>query len=95
MRVEHDRTARRFVAYGDDDARLGEIVYEAKDGDLWATHTRVGAAHRGQGIAEKLLDALADHAEKEEKKIVPVCSYVAAAFEREPARYATVAKSRS
>ena len=95
MRIEHDADAGRFVAYGDDDRRLGEIVYEERDGDLWATHTRVGAAHRGQGIAEKLLDALVGHAGKEGKKIVPVCSYVAAAFDREPVRYAKVAKSRS
>lgn len=92
MRIEHDADGGRFVAYDDENRRLGEIVYEKKDGDLWATHTRVGEAHRGQGVAEKLLDALAAHAEKEGKKIVPICSYVATAFERAPARYAKVAK---
>ena len=92
MRIEHDKDGTRFVAYDEGNARLGEIVYEMKDGDLWATHTRVGEAYRGQGIAEKLLDALTDHAEKEGKKIVPICSYVAGAFERTPARYAKVVK---
>lgn len=92
MRIEHDPDGTRFVAYNDDGQQLGEIVYEPKDGDLLATHTRVGDAYRGQGIAEKLLDALAAHAEKEGKKIVPICSYVISAFERSPARYAKVAK---
>ena len=38
---------------------------------------------RGQGIAEKLLDAGVEYAEKNGYKIVPVCSYVVEKFENE------------
>jgi predicted GNAT family acetyltransferase len=39
---------------------------------------------RGQGIAGKLLDALITDAREQGFKIVPQCSYVAAAFRRHP-----------
>jgi predicted GNAT family acetyltransferase len=69
---------------GDDEAEaLGVIEYQEQgEKVLVANHTYVNPSLRGQGIAKMLLDALVDFARKENKKIIPVCSYVKAEFER-------------
>lgn len=92
MHIDYEPATKRFAAYTDENMRMGEIDYEMKDGDMVATHTLVDEAYRGHGVAGKLLDALTAHAEKEGLKIIPECPYVAAAFERNPARYAKVVK---
>ena len=93
MKIEHDTAKNRFVATADDGKQIGYIVYEeASDGSLRATHTLVDPVFRGQGMAGKLVDALADYARTRKAKIVPVCPYVARAFEKDAARYADVAK---
>ncbi|MCD8351929.1 MAG: N-acetyltransferase [Planctomycetaceae bacterium] len=91
MRIEHDQDGGRFVAYGDD-GQMGEIAYEQREGDLWATHTYVDNRYRGHGVASGLLDALAEYARQEGKKIVAICSFVAGEFERDPHKYADVAR---
>ncbi len=91
MRIEHDQDGGRFVAYNDD-GEMGEIAYANREGDLWATHTHVDNRYRGHGVASALLDALADHAREGGRKIVPICSFVAGEFERDPRKYADVAK---
>lgn len=94
MRIVHDPEARRFIAHDDDGQAMGEIEYRP-DGDalVAATHTRVNAQFRGRGVAERLLDALVSHAEENSLKIAPICSYVAAAFEKNPGKYGRVAQA--
>lgn len=92
MRIEHEETRRLFVAYDEQNRRMGEIEYEERDADLYATHTRVEEAFEGHGVGSELLDALAAFAGTENRKIVPVCSFVVAMFKRNPEKYAKVAK---
>lgn len=92
MIITHDPEKHIFTAYNDDNTRMGEIGYSPQGaGRILATHTRVEDAFQGRGIARELLDALAAHAEKEGLVITPLCSYVIAQFEKDPARYAKVA----
>ena len=70
---------------------IAEITYETLDDNtVAANHTFVDPSLRGQGVAEKLLDHLADVMRKENKKIVAQCSYVVAQFNRKPDKYADV-----
>lgn len=63
--------------------RVAEITYvPAGEGKINANHTYVANELRGGGVAEQLLDALADYARKENLKIIPSCSYVVAKFAR-------------
>ncbi len=73
-----------FMFYhGPEDNPLAKIIYTpAEDGVIIATSTVVDPSLRGQGIAKKLLDHLADFARQEGLKIRPECSYVVKAFER-------------
>lgn len=53
-----------------------EIVFEQISEDtLSVEHTFVDDSLRGQGIAESLLDAVADYARSEHKKLSATCSY--------------------
>jgi predicted GNAT family acetyltransferase len=69
---------------GDDETNpLATIEYLEKGNNvIVANHTYVDPSLRGQGIAKMLLETLVDFARKENKKIIPVCSYVKAEFER-------------
>ena len=58
---------------------LGEAVLEYRhDGvaTVNALHTRVPIEYRGQGVAERLCDALYEHAQNDHLKITPSCSYI-------------------
>lgn len=67
---------------------LAEITYvEAEDNKVIANHTYVDPSLRGQGVAEELVDALVEDMKKEGKKIVPLCSFVVALFERKKEKY--------
>ena len=70
---------------------IAEITFEPLDENtVAANHTFVDPSLRGQGVAEKLLDHLADAMRKENKKIVAQCSYVVEQFNRKPDKYADV-----
>jgi len=62
---------------GDENNPLAEITFKTKDENtIIADHTFVSDELRGQGVAGKLLKELTNYAREENKKIVPVCSYV-------------------
>ncbi len=70
-----------------------EITFKPKDEHtIIADHTYVSDELRGEGIAGKLLEALIDYARKEDKKIVPVCSYVKNKMERTEEYHDLIAK---
>lgn len=60
-----------------------EITYqENTPGVLDVDHTFVSPTLRGQGVAKKLVDAIADFARNENKKLKAVCPYVVTLFEK-------------
>lgn len=70
-----------------------EVLFPASDGDtVNITHTFVDESLRGQGIAGKLMEALAAQLRTEHKKARPFCSYAEAWFERHP-EYADILAS--
>ena len=92
MIISHEPDKCRFVGVSEDGRPVGYIEYSEDDeGKLRATHTAVGTAFRNQGMAGKLLDALVEYAEALKTKVVPVCPYVEAAFQKHPERYRIVA----
>ncbi|MFA6218879.1 MAG: GNAT family N-acetyltransferase [Erythrobacter sp.] len=61
-----------------------ELTWFERDGVRHANRTYVPDAMRGKGVAGRLVDALIADAREQGFRIVPECSYVAAAFERHP-----------
>ncbi|MFP4077858.1 MAG: GNAT family N-acetyltransferase [Candidatus Izemoplasmataceae bacterium] len=66
--------------------RIAYIEYSFEDETtLIANSTFVDSSLRGQGIAQKLLEELANYARDNGYKIRPLCSYVVNAFEKSDA----------
>lgn len=73
----------RFYFLDDDGKEAGEITFTAPhENVLSIDHTFVDPAFRGQKLAGQLLQAVVDKAVREQKKIIPVCSYAKAKFAR-------------
>lgn len=64
------------ITYEEHDEFVGKIVFDRDDHYIYANSTAVDTKHRGKGIARKLVLDLIELAKKENKQIVPVCSYV-------------------
>ena len=93
MQVKHDASKYTFILLDDADQEIGYLSYRlGSEGELRATHTKVDPRHEGKGYAGLLLDALVAYAQSQNLKIVPVCSYVVRAFDKNPDRYASVIK---
>jgi uncharacterized protein len=73
-----------YQARVDDSAAIGRLTYVRRGDVLTAEHTLVPPEIGGRGIAAKLVEALIADARAQGWKIVPECSYVAAAFKRYP-----------
>ena len=80
--VEIKKGNNRFYIGETEDTAIAEIFYKPQDDDLVADHTYVSDELRGQNIAKQLLNKLVEMAREENKKIVPVCSYVVAQFNK-------------
>jgi hypothetical protein len=67
-----------------DSAAFGRLTYVRHGNVLTTEHTLVPNEIGGRGIAGRLVDAMIADARAGGWKIVPQCSYVAAAFKRHP-----------
>ena len=84
IEVVYEEKKRRSAAY-DGEKLVGECDCE-ENGKVWtAYHTEVDPAYGGQGIAGRLVEAVAQAARERGAKIVPQCSYVRRLFEKNAA----------
>jgi len=63
---------------------IGRLTYGRTGDVVTVDHTLVPPEIGGRGVAAKLVDAVIADARTNGWKIVPQCSYVAAAFQRHP-----------
>ena len=63
---------------------IGRLTWVRRGEVLTAEHALVPSEIGGRGIAARLVEALIADARAQGWKIVPECSYVAAAFQRHP-----------
>ena len=88
IEVVYENDKCRSAAY-DGEKLIGECDCR-ENGLVWtAYHTEVDPAYGGQGIAGRLVAAVAQAARERGAKIVPQCSYVRRLFESKP-EYADV-----
>lgn len=93
MIVKHMEDQNQFVALDENQKPMGELAYRPGDDNcLYATHTEVFPPNEGKGVAGEMLKSLCGYAREEGKKIVPVCSYVVHAFNKNPEKYEDLAK---
>ena len=87
MTVQREQQGHRGAFYIEKDGvRAAELTFSAgPDGKLvMLDHTEVGESLRGQGIARKLVEAAVMWARQEKIKLVPVCPFARAVFDKEP-----------
>ncbi len=68
----------------EEDELVGEIKFIIEDDNILVTKTYVNPNYRGKSIARILVDSVVEFARNENKKIVPICSYVLSTFEKNP-----------
>lgn len=77
---------------GDKSHPQAEITFVSKgDDELSIDHTFVDNSLRGQGLAQKLVDAVADFARSEGKKLSATCPYAVKRLETDE-KYADITK---
>lgn len=74
LEVVHNTTRYRFEI--DLNGQFAVLEYQIRSDMIYFTHTGVPVENRGQGVAALLVQAGLAHAESEELKVVPLCSFV-------------------
>jgi predicted GNAT family acetyltransferase len=77
---EHDGRGEFFIER--EGKRVGELTYSSHAGAIVVGHTWVDPSLRGGRLAPNLVEAAVSWARAEGRKIIPVCSYVRAVFNR-------------
>ncbi|MEG0283944.1 MAG: GNAT family N-acetyltransferase [Erysipelotrichales bacterium] len=68
----------------DNEVEIAEMTYSvAGEKMIIIDHTHVEETYKGQSLGRKLLDEVVAFARKEEKKIIPLCPYAKAQFEKD------------
>ena len=76
IRIEFDIKNSKSIAY-DESIIVGVCEYIVQE-DTWnIVHTEVDKNYQGQGIARRLVECIIEEANKNNKKLVADCSYVA------------------
>lgn len=86
---ENGKGAFRAMEHG---AQLGEMVIQVAGRNLTVYHTGVAPQAEGKGLAKALLAAMVDHARRHQLKVIPLCPFVHAQFQRHPEAYADLWK---
>lgn len=84
--INHHGTgnAGEYRAHVAGSAAIGRLTWVRRGAARDAQHTLVPAEIGGRGVAGKLVEALIADARRDGFKVIPTCSYVAAAFDRHP-----------
>ena len=66
-----------------DGNKAGEITYTwAGEGMFIVDHTGVEEGYNGRGVGKEILLNIVDYARKENKKIIPLCPFAKAQFDK-------------
>lgn len=90
VRIDESKHGSFYVQ--DEQEQLGEMLFRISGNDLTVLHTEVSEKAEGKGFAKQLFTSMVDYARDHQMKVIPVCSYVQAQFERNGQAYADVLK---
>ncbi|HLS12309.1 MAG TPA: GNAT family N-acetyltransferase [Flavobacteriaceae bacterium] len=85
IRIEREDNGKkgRFVIY-ENDVEAGEMTFTwAGEDKFIIDHTGVKEEFGGKGLAKKLVMAGVEYARENNKKIIPLCPYAKARFDRD------------
>lgn len=71
--------------FQENEKTIGKMTYsKAGDSKIIIDHTIVNSEHEGKGIGKQLLNEAVDFARKNSLKIIPLCPFAKATFQRNP-----------
>lgn len=79
--LEDGKTSMKYTAHKGDIV-VGEVTFVKNDKIYIIDHTYVPVEFRNKGIAKELIDKVVTYAIEMDKKIVPLCPYAKAIFDR-------------
>lgn len=84
--IQREESGSKGAFYADDDdGRLGTLTYSRTTPTLVILDsTDVSERARGTGLGRRLVDAAAQWARETGTKIIPLCPYARAVFDRDP-----------
>lgn len=84
MEIQHQFDGRKGSFYVQEGGkRLAEMVYVmAGPKRMIIEHTEVDESLKGQGVGAKLLETLVEYARKEDVKVLPLCPFAKATFQK-------------
>lgn len=85
IRIEREDNGKkgRFIVY-QDDVEAGEMTFTwAGEDKFIIDHTGVKEEFGGKGLAKKIFMAGVKYARENDKKIIPLCPYAKARFDRD------------
>lgn len=68
----------------ENEVQVGQIDFIFNGESLSIEHTRTFGGHEGKGVASTLVQAVTEYAQGNGMKIIPVCSYAQAWYQRHP-----------
>lgn len=86
MNIQHQQRNNEgeFFILDEQQKKVAELTYYfIDDKTINANRTYVSESLRGQGVADKLYQALVEFVKSRQLKLVPTCSYIAKKWQRE------------
>lgn len=80
--VTHDPERHRFEVHLE--GNTAYLEYESYDQEMDITHTIVPPALEGRGVGSALVKQALSYAERQQLKVIPICSFAAAYMSRHP-----------
>lgn len=78
-----DKKARFYIE--EDGVRIANMEYVYAGTDKFIIeHTEVNETHEGRGLGKLLVNAAVEYAREKDMKIIPLCPYAHATFEKTP-----------
>ncbi|MFS8081837.1 MAG: GNAT family N-acetyltransferase [Ginsengibacter sp.] len=77
----------------DNHERIGKMVIGISGNELTIYHTEVLPKYEGKGLAKALFNAMVKYAREKKLKVIPLCTYVLAQFEKHSDEYRNIWKS--
>ncbi|MEO6869599.1 MAG: GNAT family N-acetyltransferase [Ginsengibacter sp.] len=93
VKLHLDETGSGQFYIDKNNERAGKMVFGISGNDLTVYHTEVLPKYEGKGLAKKLFSAMVKYAREKKLKVIPLCTYVLAQFEKHPEEYKDLWKS--
>ncbi len=90
IQIKLDENDRGLFFIEENGETLAKMEFSIEHENLTVFHTEVNEKLRGNGIASQLLSKMVDYARKNNKKVIPLCSFVKEDFEKHPEQYADI-----